>query len=81
MNSASLCSLAGRYDSPIPARFLAPIDFFKIPAQASIPCEDQFCRGTDSQEGGMEDPRRKSIPALKINIWFPTQFQESYLLP
>jgi hypothetical protein len=34
MNSASLCSLAGRYDNPIPTRFLAPIDFLKIPALA-----------------------------------------------
>ncbi len=33
INSASLCSLAGRYDNPIPSRFLAPIDFLKIPAQ------------------------------------------------
>ncbi len=33
MNSASLCSLAGRYDIPIPPRFLVPIDFLKIPAQ------------------------------------------------
>jgi hypothetical protein len=32
MNSASLCSLAGRYDNPIPPWFLAPIDFLKIPA-------------------------------------------------
>ncbi len=32
MNSASLCSLAGRYDKPIPPRFLAPIDILKIPA-------------------------------------------------
>jgi hypothetical protein len=32
MNSASLCSLAGRYDNPIPTRFLAPIDCLKIPA-------------------------------------------------
>ncbi len=31
MNSASLCSLAGRYDNPIPFRFLAPIDSLKIP--------------------------------------------------
>jgi hypothetical protein len=31
-NSASLCGLAGRYDNPIPTRFLAPIDFLKIPA-------------------------------------------------
>jgi hypothetical protein len=27
-----LCSLAGRYDNPIPTRFLAPIDCLKIPA-------------------------------------------------
>ena len=33
MNSASLFSLAGRYDNPIPTRFLAPIDCLKIPAQ------------------------------------------------
>ncbi len=31
MNSASLCSLAGRYDNPITPRFLAPIDRLKIP--------------------------------------------------
>jgi hypothetical protein len=31
-NSARLCSLAGRYDNPIPTRFLAPIDCLKIPA-------------------------------------------------
>ena len=30
--SASLCSLANRYDNPIPTRFLAPIDCLKIPA-------------------------------------------------
>jgi hypothetical protein len=35
MNSASLRSLAGQYDNPIPPQFLAPIpiDFLKIPAQ------------------------------------------------
>jgi hypothetical protein len=32
MNSASLCSPAGRYDKPIPPRFLALIDSLKIPA-------------------------------------------------
>jgi hypothetical protein len=32
INSASLCSLAGRYDNPIPTQCLAPIDFLKIPA-------------------------------------------------
>ncbi len=33
MTSASLCSLAGWYDNPIPPRFLAPIDCLKFPAQ------------------------------------------------
>jgi hypothetical protein len=28
-----ICSLAGRYDNPIPIRCLAPIGFLKIPAQ------------------------------------------------
>ncbi len=32
INSASLCSQAGRYDNPIPTRFLASIDCLKIPA-------------------------------------------------
>ncbi len=32
MNSAGLCSLAGRYDNPIPTRYLAPIDCLQIPA-------------------------------------------------
>jgi hypothetical protein len=31
-NFASLCSLAGRYDDPIPPGFLAPIDYSKFPA-------------------------------------------------
>jgi hypothetical protein len=35
MISASLCSLAGRYNNLIPPRFLAPIDFLKIPALAN----------------------------------------------
>ncbi len=33
INSASLCSLVGRYDNHIPTHFLAPIDSLKIPAQ------------------------------------------------
>ncbi len=37
MNSASLCSLAGRYENPIPPRCLAPIDFLKIPALVYLP--------------------------------------------
>ncbi len=33
IDSASLCSLAARYENPIPTWFLAPIDCSKIPAQ------------------------------------------------
>jgi hypothetical protein len=33
IDSASLCSLAGRYENPIPTWFLAPLDCSKIPAQ------------------------------------------------
>ena len=36
MNSASLCSLAGRYDNLIPTRSLVPIDCLKIPALATL---------------------------------------------
>jgi hypothetical protein len=36
MNSASLCSLAGQYDNPLPSQFLAPIDSSKIPAQTIL---------------------------------------------
>jgi hypothetical protein len=35
IDPASLCSMAGRYDNPIPTRFLAPIDCSKIPALSS----------------------------------------------
>ncbi len=39
INCASLCSLAGRYNNPTSTRFLAPIDWSKIPAQATQACE------------------------------------------
>jgi hypothetical protein len=38
----SLCSLAGRYNNPIPPRCLAPIGFLKIPAQYENPMPPQF---------------------------------------
>jgi hypothetical protein len=34
-NSTSLCCMAGRYDNPIPTRFLASIDCSKIPVLAT----------------------------------------------
>ncbi len=35
-SSTRLCSLTGRYDNPVPPRFLAPIDCLKIPAQVDV---------------------------------------------
>jgi hypothetical protein len=46
MNSASLRSLAGRYDNPILPRFLAPIDFLKIPVQDRL--QDKWKRLRES---------------------------------
>ncbi len=64
-NSASLCSPAGRYDNPIPTRFLAAIESLKIPAHFSsrnvfwlgYTCkkmtekEEKFCREPVTYEG------------------------------
>ncbi len=36
LNSASLSSLSGQYDNPIPTRFKAPTDCLQIPAQATL---------------------------------------------
>jgi hypothetical protein len=46
IDSASLCSLAGRYDNPIPTQFLASIDCSKIPAQHTAAVGDNYtiCR-------------------------------------
>jgi hypothetical protein len=57
INSASLCSLAGRYDNPIPTRFLAPIDCLKIPAQATQ------AGGIDSLEAILGLLKSLKIPA------------------
>jgi hypothetical protein len=56
MNSAILCSLAGRYDNPIPPPFLAPIDFLKIPAQEDflkIPAQEIYSLGIENKQSLM----------------------------
>jgi hypothetical protein len=45
MNFASLCILAGRYNIPIPTRFLAPIDCLKIPALLPQVSKSQSLQG------------------------------------
>ncbi len=77
MNSASPCSLAGRYDNPIRPRFLAPIDSLKIPAQelALGYCFHQFTgqqllRRTFMLISGMkkEDWRRREEYFLGVDL-------------
>ncbi len=58
---ASLCSLAGRSDNPIPTRFLALIDRYKIRALIL----SRFAFKNDSRESIDTD---KTKPAIKANI-------------
>jgi hypothetical protein len=51
-NSARLCSLAGRYDNPIPSRYLAPINCLKIPALQS---QTVHKSGAEGGGGGGEE--------------------------
>jgi hypothetical protein len=64
MNSASLCSLAGRYDNPIPTRFLVPIDCLKIRAQClsvwGLLPSLGFCLGWSSNFVGSESGQIQS---------------------
>jgi hypothetical protein len=80
MNSASLCSLAGRYDNPMPTQFLAPIDCLKIPAVSN-----ELTRGPPDSElvkhfclyiGGVHH-RRKSATCPKYGmVWlYPSPLQ------
>jgi hypothetical protein len=46
INSASLCSLAGRYDVPIPTRCLAPIDLSKNSSSVLVPWRELIGRAT-----------------------------------
>jgi hypothetical protein len=70
IDSASLCSLAGRYDNPIPTRFLALIDCLTIPVLNLLP----FFRspGIDSQPGGpARQPYLKYRPTSRRNLGRP----------
>ncbi len=54
INSASLISLAGRDDNPIPTRFLAPIDCLQIPALEFL--KSLRGLGTEEKEGYHTSP-------------------------
>jgi hypothetical protein len=63
MNSASLCSLAGRYDNPIPPQFLAPIDFLKIPALCGV-----YQRHTSTEAEFLDDIQTKILRVFLLAI-------------
>ncbi len=59
IDSPSQCSLAGRYDNPLPTRFLSPVDCSKIPAQlAYYVCLTYF---------RLQSLQSKNIPMSKEN--------------
>jgi hypothetical protein len=49
INTARLCSLAGRYDNPLPPRFLAPIASLKIPAQTLVVAGGRGVKTTENK--------------------------------
>jgi hypothetical protein len=63
-NFARLCRLAGRYDNPIPSRFLAPIDCSKIPALEPLTCSLFQC--------GRRGPL-KVVMGKKLSYLFPSK--------
>ncbi len=60
IDSASLCSLAGPYDNPIPTRFLAPTDCLKILALGTLPVVFSVKGLMSSSENGTGHLRMKT---------------------
>ncbi len=63
MNSASLYSLAGRYDNPIPTLFLAPIDCLKIPALVVLALA---CKQKKFKKGEAHQTICRALPIVKV---------------
>ncbi len=64
IDSASLCSLAGRNDNP--TRFLVPIDYCKVPAVGSIPASSNT-----AESGGWQMRQCKKYWKCKKNPTSP----------
>jgi hypothetical protein len=76
IDSASLCSLAGRYDKPIPTRFLAPIDCSKIQEQRAERAlryikHSQDQRGFTENNSNKIKTKRNQLAVLRIWIQEP----------
>ncbi len=82
MNSANLCSLAGRYDNPLLPRFLVPIDSLKIPARdfwQSVPNFWNFLVSGRSQK----TDQAKALPMFLVicSSWFKIVTSSSCFFP
>jgi len=70
--TASVCVLAGRYDNPIPTRFIAPIDCLNIPctdANMAVTIEHQ---NKNWKTGSMTHYPASYSKRGKASIW-PTE--------
>jgi hypothetical protein len=61
MNFASLCSLAGRYDNPIPTLFLAPMDCLKFSALVVLAFKQKKFK-----KGEAHQTIRRALPIVKV---------------
>jgi hypothetical protein len=91
MSSASLCSLAYRYDNPIPTRFLAPIDCLEIPAPVDPQNKyrriwsrswliQHLVKGTVSQDSYFLRCCADGFHGLSKDFHYPVQILAFYLL-
>jgi hypothetical protein len=63
IDSASLCSLAGRYDNPIPNRFLAPIDCsnrYMVKEIKLLKQKETWKRKQERHKGSIDEKKRES---------------------
>ena len=70
IDSASLCSLAGRYDNPIPTWLLAPIDCSKIPALIEESVGRKVWR---TLERALDIPRKEPWISLGMGHRYPSE--------
>ncbi len=78
INSARLCSLAGRYDNPIHTRFLTIINCLKIPALVSNP--DFICT-TFLYSMGTKPIRLSCTPSSFFFLFYLILFLRNQFLP
>jgi hypothetical protein len=78
IDSSSLCSQAGRYDNPIPTRFIATIEYLKIPAlliYSHIPTSPTLQLPSADTHNSILYPDKlgglSSTPSLRLVLYHP----------